>query len=273
MTTLSVGSYLLAAVLLITTSIFVRFNAASRLHANFIQLRLIYILPSRTRGLQPERPSTALSHMIIVMGSGGHTAEMVSIVRDIDVTRWKHRTYIVSTGDSFSASKARECEEYLQKKHRPEAEASEAGQMDRLTGFWEVMIVPRAREIHQSKLSAVLSSLKCLWGCLKALQEIKKTSSIDCTQYPDAVITNGPATAVILIMATFVLKFFGFAPFSKMRCMYVESWARVRTLSLSGKILLETGLTDRFYVQWEALRDFCNAGGVKRAEYKGFLVH
>jgi beta-1,4-N-acetylglucosaminyltransferase len=49
-----------------------------------------------------------------------------------------------------------------------------------------------------------------------------------------------------------------------MRTIYVESWARVRRLSLSGTILV--GVVDRFLVQWEGLR------GLGRAEYIGVLV-
>ena len=36
-----------------------------------------------------------------------------------------------------------------------------------------------------------------------------------------------------------------------MRSIYIESWARVRTLSLSGRILKP--LVDRFLVQWPQL--------------------
>ena len=45
----------------------------------------------------------------------------------------------------------------------------------------------------------------------------------------------------------------------------VRSFARVKTLSLSGKLLLR--VVDRFLVQWEELE---GAGG--RAEYWGILV-
>jgi beta-1,4-N-acetylglucosaminyltransferase len=56
-----------------------------------------------------------------------------------------------------------------------------------------------------------------------------------------------------------------------MRTVYIESWARVKTLSLSGKILKP--LVDRFVVQWETLQKKVGEkerGG--RAEYVGVLV-
>ena len=47
--------------------------------------------------------------------------------------------------------------------------------------------------------------------------------------------------------------------------MYVESFARVGGLSLSGKILYP--LVDRFLVQWPQLKE-----KYSRAEYNGVLV-
>jgi beta-1,4-N-acetylglucosaminyltransferase len=70
-----------------------------------------------------------------------------------------------------------------------------------------------------------------------------------------------------------VLRFFspvlpkGWAPNEgSMRTIYVESWARVRRLSLSGRILV--WVVDRFLVQWEGLE---GVGGGK-GEFIGVLV-
>lgn len=49
--------------------------------------------------------------------------------------------------------------------------------------------------------------------------------------------------------------------------MYVESIARVRTLSLSGKLLYLSRLTDEFLVQWPEM-----AERFPRARYIGRLV-
>jgi beta-1,4-N-acetylglucosaminyltransferase len=85
---------------------------------------------------------------------------------------------------------------------------------------------------------------------------------------PELILTNGPATAVILVLASVILRFFdikGAQSRGKMKTMYVESFARVKTLSLSGKLLLP--VVDRFLVQWEEL-----AGKGGRAEYRGILI-
>jgi beta-1,4-N-acetylglucosaminyltransferase len=53
--------------------------------------------------------------------------------------------------------------------------------------------------------------------------------------------------------------------FSNTKIVFVESFARVRSLSLSGKILYY--LADRFIVQWPKLKE-----SYPRAEYYGVLV-
>jgi beta-1,4-N-acetylglucosaminyltransferase len=82
------------------------------------------------------------------------------------------------------------------------------------------------------------------------------------------VLINGPATAAIMVLATLVLRFVdikGANSKGKCRTVYVESWARVRSLSLSGKLLCYGA--ERVLVQWEQLQ---GVGG--RGEYLGVLV-
>lgn len=228
---------------------------------------------SPTSRRPPVKKKDAPSHMVVVLGSGGHTAEMISLLRDTNAARYKHRTYVISAGDNFSSTKAQDCEEHIQSKLRPCSQCTKPGELDSITGVWDIMVVPRAREIHQPLYTAPISSLWCMMGCLKALHKISLTSTIH-SQYPDIIITNGPATAVIMILSSFLLKFLGLAPIWKMQTVYVESWARVKTLSLSGKVLLWLGIYDRFLVQWEGLAKQINGDKPrKRVEWRGFLVH
>ena len=72
--------------------------------------------------------------------------------------------------------------------------------------------------------------------------------------YPDLIIANGPATAVLVIAASLLLRFLNLrGTEGKMRTIYVESWARVNSLSLSGKVLVACGMVNRMLVQWENL--------------------
>lgn len=196
---------------------------------------------------------------------------MMSLLRDFDPTRYFHRTYIVSSDDSFSETKAVEIERTLQSKHR--AEPSKKDQLDPQTGIWEIRTVPRARKIYQPLYTTPFSALWSMVSCLWVLIESARSSRIGRGVYPDVIITNGPATAVMAIFASAILKFFAIAPLDKMKTIYVESWARVKTLSLSGKILLKMGICDIFLVQWEGLAKSINGNSPRqKVEFVGFLV-
>ncbi|QSZ31598.1 hypothetical protein DSL72_001165 [Monilinia vaccinii-corymbosi] len=175
-----------------------------------VSLRLLYVISPNARR-PPVKNKDQPSHLVVVLGSGGHTAEMISLLRDVNTTRWRRRTYIISAGDHFSSTKAQDCEERIQSKHRPSMPCTKPGELDSTTGVWDTIVVPRAREIHQPLYTAPISSFWCMLACLKALHQTSVTSTLH-QQYPDAIITNGPATAVIVILATFLLKFLGLAP-------------------------------------------------------------
>lgn len=240
-------------------------------------LRLLYIHPSILRPQTHPRlkyPRTCPAHMIIVLGSGGHTAEMLSLLRDLDPKKYTRRTYIVSSGDTFSSSKALEFEKRIQSKYTQSPMLSfQARGNEFIGGTFDIRTVPRARRIHQPLCTAPLSSFQCLIGCIRALYLTSRVNTVTTPEYADVIISNGPATGVIVILASMLLKFFALAPVWKMKTVYVESWARVTTLSLSGKILLWLGLCDRFLVQWEELCKAINGNdGRQRVEWKGFLV-
>ncbi|KAI9815088.1 MAG: UDP-N-acetylglucosamine transferase subunit [Pycnora praestabilis] len=247
------GRLLIAATLLLFTSAF---------------LRLLFILPSTNPQPPTRRKRGTPTHLLIVLGSGGHTAEMLSLLRDLETSLYTHRTYVISSGDSFSREKAIDFEHALESK-APRAKRNEFGMMTgiymaRAKGSYDILSVPRARRIHQSLWSTPINALKCLRGCFCVLNGTH--ADIKGHNYPDLIITNGPGTGVIIVLASLILRFFAVeGTQGKMRTVYVESWARVRGLSLSGKILVR--VVDRFLVQWEGLR---RVGG--RGEFLGVLV-
>jgi beta-1,4-N-acetylglucosaminyltransferase len=202
--------------------------------------------------------------MVAVLGSGGHTAEMRSLLRNINPTKYIHRTYIVSSEDDFSLDRAKDIEATIQSKHK-RSTVSKAAEVDPLTGKWDVKVVPRARKIHQPLKTTPLSSLWCLMCCIATLYKTSRTSIAAPFEYPDLIVTNGPATAVMVILASMILKFLGLAPVYKMKTIYVESWARVKTLSKSGEVLLWMGVCDEFYVQWEELVKELNGKTLSRS--------
>lgn len=216
----------------------------------FATLRLLSLAPHRRAPPTPRKRGTP-AHLLIVLGSGGHTAEMISMLRrSATCPKFTHRTWLVSSGDNFSAAFAKEFEQEMGDKN----------------GTFRVVEVRRARKIHQSLISAPWSCLLCLWDCIKVLMP----SSDKQYGYPDLMLTNGPATATILVFASVLLRFFGLQGRNgtgEMRTIYVESWARVKKLSLSGRLLC--WVVDRVLVQWEQLQ---GAGVGGRAEFRGVLV-
>jgi beta-1,4-N-acetylglucosaminyltransferase len=223
----------------------------------------------------------------------------------LDPCVYTHRTYVVSSGDNFSAAKAVEFEQRLPSRKQVPTEQRKSRARDDSTDdrdpldCYDIVTVPRARRVHQSYLTAPFSTLQCLWACLLVLRgshpdqnSLLRMSS----PYPDVILANGPATAVCVVLAARILRllhclvtFLSFGNFAaasdgsklksegkdapsdfQLRTIFVESWARVTTLSLSGKLLLP--FVDRFLVQWPGLEGKMAWRGMRKTEYVGALV-
>jgi beta-1,4-N-acetylglucosaminyltransferase len=241
---------------------------------NLIFYRLVHVLnrekPAST-SIRPKASPQNPTHLLVVLGSGGHTAEMLTMLRRLPLLsqKYTHRTYVVSSGDSFSAQKADEFEKQLDS-------------TGATNGAYDIVMVRRARRVHQTLLTTPWSTIQCFRDCLKVLRGTHPNQRQG-QGYPDLILTNGPGTGVCVVLAAIVLLCLGLSgpqkprpgtarteerPYDnsgQMRTIYIESWARVKTLSLSGTILLP--LADRFLVQWPNAVD---AGS--RAEYVGALV-
>ncbi|GKZ28768.1 UDP-N-acetylglucosamine transferase subunit [Aspergillus brasiliensis] len=261
----------------------------------FTLILLVHALAKSQNSQIPKwRPRNTPIHLLVVLGSGGHTAEMFSMLRrmKLDPSKFTHRTYIVSSGDNFSATKAVEFETTQLNAKFASSDPS-----------YTIVTVPRARLVHQSYLTAPFSTLNSFWSCLLVLRGLhpdqdrqSRLASHLPSPYPDLILTNGPATAVCVIVAARLLRLWLLlcaivSPSShkrstppsdtvtdlepvpgtyQLRTIFVESWARVTTLSLSGKLLLP--LTDRFLVQWPALAGKRAWPGMKETEYVGTLM-
>ncbi|KAJ5678688.1 UDP-N-acetylglucosamine transferase subunit alg14 [Penicillium macrosclerotiorum] len=209
-------------------------------------------------------------HLLVVLGSGGHTAEMFYMLeKNLGFPAYTHRTYVVTSGDNFSAVKAAEFEA----RHSKEGNS------------YSIATIPRARRVHQSYWTAPFSTLQCFWACILVLlrrhPDLTPLPAKYPSPYPDIILSNGPAVAVCMILAAKVIRFCIFIPqwvtgrqskpqVSRLRTVFVESWARVKKLSTSGVILLP--LADKFLVQWPDLAGRRAWPGMKRTEYAGWVV-
>ncbi|KAK4549701.1 hypothetical protein LTR36_005002 [Oleoguttula mirabilis] len=244
--------------------------------------------PKRNKPIRHGRRNPAEpTHLLVVLGSGGHTAEMLAMLEravsakdaslKLDWKDYTHRTWVVGSGDSISAQRAKDFEDMVIPLSTPEDLM--VGKVKRATyngiGTYDVVTVPRAREIHQSLTTTPMSSFTCMRACYDLLTRYTTetrdghASGPGQKDFPDVILCNGPATATILVATSMLLRFFdvkGCSTRGKLRTIYVESWARVKKPSLSGKLL--SRVVDRFLVQWPQLER--STGG--RAEFMGVLV-
>lgn len=185
---------------------------------------------------------------------GGHTTELLQLLSALSPKRYTPRLYIISEGDRFSRAKAIEHEASWSLPHDSDGGGSQQKQQPAHYSFIEL---PRARKVHQSFLSAPASVVLALAACMR--QFVWKRTELD------VILMNGPGTCVPIVLTVYVQRvsveesLFPASPCSltrmpqfcgmhSPRLIYVESFARVRTLSLTAKLLRP--FVDRFVLQW-----------------------
>jgi beta-1,4-N-acetylglucosaminyltransferase len=166
---------------------------------------------------------------LIVLGSGGHTTEMLSMLSSLPLEQFRARVFLIAATDAMSEGKLRATYQ------NP-----------------DIKRTPRAREVGQSWLSSIFTTAVALAYAVRIVWE----------ERPDLVLTNGPGTCVPIAYTAWALKILGI---KDCRIVFVESVARVKSLSLSGKLLYP--IADKFLVQWPGL-----ALVYPRAKHVGFVV-
>lgn len=115
--------------------------------------------------------------------------------------------------------------------------------------------LPRARNVGEKIVVSIKNSIISLMETFKILVILALRHEL-----PDILLINGPGTSATLAYLIMVMKFFRVC---HTKIIYIESLARVKKLSISGKLLRP--ISDRFIVQWEPLL-------FGRLEYHGILV-
>ncbi|BEJ17399.1 hypothetical protein CspHIS471_0608000 [Cutaneotrichosporon sp. HIS471] len=167
----------------------------------------------------------------VFMGSGGHTAEMRQLLKSVDRRRYSPRVYVYCHGDEMSLRAVAEIEGIKQKDERK-------------GGGYTLIAMPRARKVGEGRISTLFSTTKT------ALHAFFHTFVLPLADAPlrpwvDVLLVNGPGTAVVLVAVAYIRRVVGL---SHTRIVYVESFARVNSLSLTGKLLRY--FVDTFVVQW-----------------------
>ncbi|XWS19807.1 hypothetical protein CRYUN_Cryun31cG0048000 [Craigia yunnanensis] len=157
-----------------------------------ILVRVLYVISRTGKPLGKRAPQQLLS-TLIVLGSGGHTAEMINLLVVLQKDRFTPRFYIAAATDNMSLQKARVLENSL---------ADSSGVKGISAEFMQIY----RSSCHESMTHA-------LWLMIKIR--------------PRVVLCNGPGTCIPLCVIAFFFKVVGIRWSS---IFYVESIARVKRL-------------------------------------------
>lgn len=162
--------------------------------------------------------------IMIILGSGGHTGELILMLKKLNFSKFSNCYFISAFSDINSDNKVKENFKLDSFKN---------------TKFHFIKIY-RCREIGQSALSSVISTIIALFHSLYIILITR----------PSIIVTNGPGTAVPLVLIGYILK----KLFILIECkiMFIESYCRSKCLSRTGLIL--SYISDKFIVLWEDLK-------------------
>lgn len=145
---------------------------------------------------------------------------MIEIVKKLNKSKYNPRFYVVAEGDQNSVDRVMSIEDDKDQ--------------------YKLYVITRSRKVHQSYASSVFTTLRSIIDCFPLLLHSR----------PDLILCNGPSTCVPICLVAFLLKVLYIN--AGCRIAFIESYCRVKTLSLSGWILLY--LTDIFVVQWPDIK-------------------
>ncbi|KAK7200652.1 glycosyltransferase family 28 protein [Novymonas esmeraldas] len=188
-----------------------------------------------------QSPHRAPMKVAVVLGSGGHTSEMLRAITETPASHWSDTRpfYVVSATDSHSRNIASQME-----KQRHQRRAI-------------VYAIPRAREVGQSYVTSVASTLAATLACFR----------IVLAERPTVLLTNGPGVCVPVVAAALCVS--ALAPwwYRRPAVVYLESFTCVSHLSMTGR-LLAPWVADVFTVHWRALEEV-----VAQRRCRGALVY
>ena len=173
--------------------------------------------------------------IMIILGSGGHTGELLLMLSKLDFNKFKKCFIISSHNDKNSENKFKEI--FDLKKYSK-------------TSFQFIKIY-RARNVGQSFLTSIFTTF---YSMIQSFFVMIKTQ-------PNICVTNGPGVAIPIVYIGFILKLMMILV--EFKILFIESYCRTKSISLSGKLI--EPICDKFIVLWENLK-----GGKK--EYLGKIL-
>ncbi|KIH90773.1 beta-1,4-N-acetylglucosaminyltransferase [Sporothrix brasiliensis 5110] len=252
---LFIGTVLLTAILLLATA---RYMAVVRSKRSAMGKAW----KAACQGPVPDGVQLPGTYFLYVLGSGGHTGELCEMIKQqFRPNPHCHRRYIVTSGDHHSVNAVKRLEGQISRTFPVDENGVAPG------GSWDIVHVVRARRVHQPLYTAWLSALQSALSIVQALvrppnqqQTTNNSKSAknaknanDAFAYPNLIVTNGPGTGFIVCLVAVVLKMLYIVPTNRCSVLFIETWAHVSTLSLTGKLFHYSRLADLFVVQHELL--------------------
>ncbi|KAI4591880.1 UDP-N-acetylglucosamine transferase subunit [Pestalotiopsis sp. 9143b] len=209
-------------------------------------------------------------YVLIFAGSGGHTTEMLRLVKLKEpYDQSLCRRYVITSGDQRSSAMIHEYE--TQRAQR----FAMCGNF--FSGTYEIVFVARARNVGQSWLTTPFSAIWCLWDCYRILN-LPRPGALPGAQieFPQIILCNGPGSSAMFVLVAHLMRMYGLMPTNRGVTFFVESVARVCSLSLTGKIFYYLDLADVFVVQHRGVEEVypdvvCEPMLVQRAYTPGVL--
>jgi len=173
--------------------------------------------------------------IMIILGSGGHTGEILLMIKKLDFNKFSSCYFVSSHNDKNSENKTKESIDMNNFKN---------------TKFQFIKIY-RARNVGQSFISSIPTTIYSLFQSLFILIKTR----------PNMVVSNGPGVAFPIIIIGYILKILMIL--YEFKIMFIESYCRSKSISLCGKLV--EPFCDRFIVLWKNLE-------TKKREYLGKIL-
>ena len=175
-----------------------------------------------TTGMKITRSEPAKT--MVVLGSGGHTTEMLQLIKNLDPKFYTPFVVVVASTDTTSISRVeayphplpinigRNIPKDQDVKNKTKTEDPPSPPLPPS----KVYKIPRSREVGQSYSSSVGTTL---YSFIFAMRMVM-------IERPDLILINGPGTCLPVAVSAFLLKIVGYK--SSCKIVFVESFCRVK---------------------------------------------
>jgi beta-1,4-N-acetylglucosaminyltransferase len=165
---------------------------------------------------------------MIVLGSGGHTGELLIMLSKLELDKFSKIFFVSSHNDVRSEGKAKEVLNLNKSKIQKNKKIN--------IKFHKIY---RSRNVGQSFFTSIFTTLYSMFQSTLLILKAR----------PNLIVTNGPGVALPLVYIGYILN--KLLILSEFQIFFIESYCRTKSLSLSGKLIQP--VADKFIVLWKDL--------------------